>query len=86
MTARSVLNEIGKEFNQLRSTKGKTEAWKTYQRRLMEHFGILCEIMTPKDITELSMKIEADMKTESGSGQGSALDEVRKFLDGTAVN
>lgn len=41
---------------------------------------MLCEIMTPKDIIELSMKIEDDIKSETGSDAGNALDQVRVFL------
>jgi hypothetical protein len=85
LTAQQVFTNIGLEFNHLRALKGKTEAWRTYQIRLMENFGKLCELMSPKDITELSMKIEENLKTEAGSGHGSPLDECREFLDGPKV-
>lgn len=74
-----MLTQIGIGFNKLRA-KNKTEAWKWYQRRLNEEAGVLCEIMTPKDIIELSMKIENDIKADSGAGTGDPLDEVRLFL------
>jgi hypothetical protein len=83
-TARAVLDAIGAEFNELRADN-KVKAWKVYQQRLMENFGILCEVMTPKDITELSMKIEENLKDTSGTG-GSPLDEVRLFLTDGAVH
>jgi hypothetical protein len=73
------LNRIGMEFNELRE-KNKIKAWKTYQKRLMENFGILCEVMTPKDITELSMKIEENMSTDVTGAAASPLDAVRDFL------
>jgi hypothetical protein len=79
LTAREVLTKIGQEFNKLREDN-KVKALKMYQRRLMENMGILCEVMTPKDITEICMKIEDSIKTESGSGVGSAMDEVSRFL------
>jgi hypothetical protein len=79
------LNAIGAEFNRIRPDN-KTLAWKTYQQRLMENFGILCEVMTPKDITELSMKIEENLKTDVGEAGASPLDEVRLFLDNQQVH
>jgi len=82
-SARQVLTEMGIEFNHLRE-KNKTQAWKTYQRRLNENAGQLCEIMSMKDIVELSMRIESEIKSESGGTSGSALDEVRGFLSDDA--
>jgi hypothetical protein len=80
-----VLNAIGAEFNEL-SENNVTDAWKMYRRRLMENFGILAEVMSPKDITELSMKIDENIRGKSGEGAGmSPLDEVRAFL-GTKPN
>jgi hypothetical protein len=80
-----VLNAIGAEFNELREDN-KTNAWRTYQKRLMENFGILCEVMTPKDITELSMKIEENLKTDVGGAGASPLDAVRLFLENQQVH
>lgn len=79
-----MLTSIGKEFNTLNATNA-AQAWKMYQRRLMENFGVLCEIMTPKDITELSMKIDEKMKFTPSGGAGSPIDEVRIFLEGAEL-
>jgi hypothetical protein len=81
LTAREVLTRMGMEFNKLRE-ENKVKAWKMFQRRLNENFGLLCELMSPKDLTELSLKIENDIKSESGSSTGGALDQVREFLSG----
>jgi hypothetical protein len=86
LTARKVWNNIGAEFNKLRESKGKAIAWKTFQKRLNEHGGILCEIMSAKDLVELSMKIEDNMKDEGGEEDESGLDYARKFLEGKRVN
>jgi len=76
---------MGQEFNVNRE-KNKTEAWKIFQRRLNENAGALTEIMSAKEIVELSMKIEESMKTESAHGTGNPLDEVRLFLGGEKVH
>jgi hypothetical protein len=85
LTARDVLNEIGAEFNRL-SEKSTADAWKMYRRRLMENFGVLCEVMSPKDITEMSMKIDENLRGKAIGENGSPLDECRQFLDGKSVN
>lgn len=76
-----MLSAIGMEFNELRDSN-KMKAWRTYQQRLMENFGILSEVMSPKDITELCMKIEDNITSTSGGSSESPLDEVRSFLSG----
>jgi hypothetical protein len=81
-TARNVLTRMGQEFNDLSETN-VTDAWKTYRRRLMENFGILCEVMSPKDITELSMKIDENIRGKNPGEGGSPLDAVRNFLNDT---
>ena len=81
--ARKVLDDIGQEFNQLRE-ENKMKAWRTYQMRLMENYGILCELMTPKDITELCMKIEENITSTVSGTQETPLDECRNFLSGKA--
>jgi len=78
-----VLDDIGQEFNQLRE-ENKMKAWRTYQMRLMENYGILCELMTPKDITELCMKIEENITSTVSGTQETPLDECRNFLSGKA--
>lgn len=83
MTARKVWNDIGAEFNELREKKGRAIAWRTYQKRLNEHGGILCEIMSAKDLVELSMKIEENIsKEDADSDEETGLDYVRNFLEG----
>lgn len=77
-----MLNLIGQEFNEL-SERNVTDAWKMYRRRLMENFGILCEVMSPKDITELSMKIDENIRGKNTGDGGSPLDAVRNFLGDT---
>jgi len=67
------------EFNENRETN-KVKAWRTYQSRLMENFADLSEVMSPKDITELCMKIEDNISQASGGSGDSPLDEVRAFL------
>lgn len=84
LTAREVLTRIGLEFNRLREDN-KVKALKMYQRRFMENFGILCEVMSPKDITEICMKIEENIKADSGSGVGDALDQCAAFLNESAT-
>jgi hypothetical protein len=80
-----VLNRIGLEFNQL-VEEDPVLAWKTYRKRLMEHFGILCEVMSPKDITELSMKIDENIRGKNGIETGNPLDQVREFLNSPRVH
>jgi predicted alternative tryptophan synthase beta-subunit len=71
---------MGQEFNELSETN-VTDAWKMYRRRLMENFGILCEVMSPKDITEMSMKIDENQRGKNPGEGGSPLDAVRNFLN-----
>jgi hypothetical protein len=78
------LNAIGLEFNEL-SEVSVNDAWKMYRRRLMENFGILSEVMSAKDITELCMKIDENLRGKSEGSGGSPLDEVRRFLSGSRV-
>jgi len=84
LTPEEMLTNIGIEFNELRETKGKVYAWKNYQKRLMQFFGKLSALMSPKDITELCMKIEENVKTEGG-GNETPLEECRKFLEGPEI-
>lgn len=84
-TARNVLNAIGLEFNAL-SEADPVAAWKTYRRRLFENFGLLSEVMSPKDITELCMKIDENVNGKGTRAMGNALDQVKEFLNGTKVN
>jgi hypothetical protein len=74
------LNAIGLEFNEL-SEVNVNDAWKQYRKRLMENFGILAEVMSAKDITELCMKIGENISGKSAdSGGMTPLDETRNFL------
>jgi hypothetical protein len=73
------------EFNEL-SEDNPMEAWKRYKKRLMENFGILSEVMSPKDITELCMKIDENMRVKGTAGMGSPLDQVKEFLNGAKVH
>jgi hypothetical protein len=84
-TARSVLNEIGIEFNSLSETD-PIQAWKMYRRRLMENFGLLSEVMSPKDITELCMKIDENVRGKSTAEMGSPLQRLEEFLSGSKVH
>jgi len=80
VNARAVLNAIGLEFNEL-SEVNVNDAWKQYRKRLMENFGILAEVMSAKDITELCMKIGENISGKSAdSGGMTPLDETRNFL------
>jgi hypothetical protein len=74
---------MGLEFNRMMEEDGPTEAWKTRQRRLNEHMGTLSEVMSVRDIMEETRRIGEYLKqgTAGGAGTGSALDEVREFLD-----
>jgi hypothetical protein len=67
------------EFNRLR-VDSRALAWKFYQQKLNENLGLLSEIFNPKDLVDLSMKIEDWTKSDSGSVEGSGLDEARRFL------
>lgn len=71
------------EFNKNRE-KNAHQAWKIYQQRINEHCGVLSELFSAKDLIELSMKIEAHIKSDSGSGEQSGLDYARAFLNGPA--
>lgn len=82
IVARQVWTRIGLEFNVLRQ-RNRTLAWRTYQQRINEHAGILSEIMSAKDLVELSMKIEDYLKDESGGNEENGLDVVQRFLEGT---
>lgn len=76
------MREIGEEFNGLRE-KNRTLAWQTVQRRLMENADALVpEIFQPKDFFTMCMDIEQYVKTDSGSHEGSAIEQVQKFLSG----
>jgi hypothetical protein len=74
---------MGEEFNRL-IEKSFVEAWTTYRRRLMENFGILCAVMTPKDIMEQSMriddKVDERLRGSGPGGGGSPLDITHEFL------
>jgi hypothetical protein len=75
-----VLDAIGEEFNTLSATS-ITDAWKMYRRRLMENFGILSEVMSAKDITELSMKIDETINSKNADSGGlTPMDQARIFL------
>lgn len=82
--ARNLLTRMGQEFNEL-SEDNVLDAWKKYRKRLMENFGILCVVMSPKDITELCMKIDENIRGKNPGEGGSPLDAVRNFLN-DAVN
>jgi hypothetical protein len=74
---------MGLEFNSMMETD-PVAAWRTRQKRLNEHMGILSEVMSVKDIMEETRRIGEYLKSGSGGGAGgtgSALDEVREFLD-----
>lgn len=73
---------MGQEFNEL-SEDNVLDAWKKYRKRLMENFGILCVVMSPKDITELCMKIDENIRGKNPGEGGSPLDAVRNFLSDT---
>jgi hypothetical protein len=57
-------------------------AWRIYQQRLNEHCETLSELFNPKDIVELSIKIEHFIKETGGFGGKSGLDFAREFLNG----
>ena len=48
---------IGNEFNKLRATN-RALAYRTKQQRINEHFGILSEIMSAKDLNEEGIPID----------------------------
>jgi hypothetical protein len=80
-SAVEVLDSIGQEFNYLSERGSTTDAWKMFRRRLMDNFGVLSRVMSPKDITELTMKIDENIR---GKGQDigsiTPLEETRLFL------
>lgn len=80
--ARRLLTSMGQEFNEL-SEENVLTAWKKYRKRLMENFGVLCVVMSPKDITELCMKIDENIRGKNPGEGGSPLDAVRQFLGDT---
>lgn len=79
--AREVWTRIGNEFNKLRE-HNRSVAYRTKQRRINENFGILSEIMSPKDLLEEGRRCEEFMGEERGTHGGNALDELSDFLNG----
>jgi hypothetical protein len=77
---------MGLEFNAMMEDS-PTDAWKMRQKRLNEHMGTLSEVMSVRDIMEETRRIGEYLKqgTAGGAGTGSALDEVREFLDDKPV-
>lgn len=84
MVAREVWTMIGTEFNRLRESN-RALAYRTKQKRIHEHFGILSEIISPKDLLDEARRCEDYMSTDAGSQGGSALDELAEFLNGKNV-
>jgi hypothetical protein len=82
--AEMVWTKIGVEFNNNRERLNAGQAWKIYQKRLNEHCGVLSRLFSAKDIVEISMKIEANIKSDSGTGEQSGLEYARSFLNGPA--
>jgi hypothetical protein len=74
---------MGLEFNRMMEEDSPIMAWRTRQKRLNEHMGLLSEVMSVRDIMEETRRIGEYLKqgTAGGAGSGSALDEVREFLD-----
>jgi hypothetical protein len=66
------------EKMQARQNLAAMEAEGKAPLRIRTH--ILCEVMTPKDITELSMKIDENMRGKNAAHNGNPLDAVREFL------
>ena len=73
---------IGKEFNELR-TRNRAEAYKRKQQRINEFFGILTEVVSPKDLLDEARRCEEFMGGSETPQGASALDELAKFLNGT---
>lgn len=85
MSSKQILTSIGEEFTKLRDSN-RTQAWQTLQKRLMENVGSLVpDVFPPKDFFTLSMDIEGFVKQEQGIKEGSALEEVQKFLSGETL-
>lgn len=76
---------MGEEFNKLVEEEGEAKAWQVYGDRLMGNIGTLSRIMSPKDVTDMRMKIGESIR---GKGQElnekTPMDEVREFLSGKA--
>jgi hypothetical protein len=74
---------MGLEFNRMMEEDGPIAAWKMRQKRLNEHMGTLAEVMSVRDIMEETRRIGEYLKqgVAGGAGSGSALDEVREFLN-----
>lgn len=81
LVAREVWTVIGTEFNRLRM-KNRALAYRTRQQRIYEQFGILTEIMSPKDLLEEARRCEDYMGERESPGVGSPLDELADFLNG----
>ena len=72
---------IGTEFNKLRA-QNRANAYRTKQQRIHEHFGILSEIMSPKDLLDEARRCEDFMGEREGTTGASPLDELANFLNG----
>ena len=84
--AKEVWTAIGNEFNELRQTN-RSRAYQVKQQRINENFGILSEIMSPKDLLEEARRCEEFMSSgETTARGGNALDELSDFLNGKNVN
>jgi hypothetical protein len=73
---------MGNEFNEISDRSGPGEAWRMYRRRLMENQGVLCQVIPPRDMMDMCMKIDESVRQKADSDGMTPLEETRNFLGG----
>jgi hypothetical protein len=85
VSPRRVWGEIWQEFS-TRRDQDRTGAYLTLIKRLSENGEILVpELIPPKDYAQLIIEVEHYVKADSGAKEGSAIEAVQKFLNGSVV-